>query len=265
MPETASIWDIIVSNFIVFVMIFSRVAGIFTFNPIFGRNNIPTRVRTGATFAMAIVFTSFTDQTYVLDSSNLLGFAFDIFKEMSIGFILGFFVNLILTIFFYAGEMMDMQVGLGMAKILDPSSGINMPIFASFHYYWFLLYFFIIGGHYSYINLFAISYEVMPIGFSTLNINISYVLVNYFTEVMKLAVRFALPIIVTEMMAEAAMGVMMKAVPTIQVFAVNIQMKLILGITLMVLLAGPMSDYIGYIMDLMLTGLYNIMPSIGSA
>ena len=128
-----------------------------------------------------------------------------------------------------------------------------------------LLYFFIVGGHYSYINLFAISYEALPIGFSALNINLSYIIVSYFTEVLKLAVRFALPIIVAEMIAETAIGVMMKAVPTIQVFVVNIQLKLIIGLILMVVLASPMSDFINYIMDIMLSGLYNLMPSIGVA
>ncbi|NLJ17017.1 MAG: flagellar biosynthetic protein FliR [Clostridiales bacterium] len=265
MPEVESIWDIIVNNFIVFVMVLARVSGIFTFNPILGRNNVPLKVRAGASFAFAVVFTSFLEQDYVFNSGDLFGFAIDIFKEMAIGLVLGFFVNMMLTVFFYAGELMDMQVGLGMAKILDPSSGINMPIFASFHYYWFLLYFFIVGGHYSYINLFAISYEALPIGFSALNINLSYIIVSYFTEVLKLAVRFALPIIVAEMIAETAIGVMMKAVPTIQVFVVNIQLKLIIGLILMVVLASPMSDFINYIMDIMLSGLYNLMPSIGVA
>ena len=53
----SEIWDIIIANFLTFLLVLARVAGIFTLNPIFGRNNVPTMAKTGMTLAIAVIMT----------------------------------------------------------------------------------------------------------------------------------------------------------------------------------------------------------------
>ena len=54
----------------------------------------------------------------------------------------GFFTNLIITVLLYAGEVIDTEIGLGMAKAYDPATGVTMPVFGNYYYYLFILYFF---------------------------------------------------------------------------------------------------------------------------
>ncbi len=259
----SEIWDIIIANFLTFLLVLARVAGIFTLNPIFGRNNVPTMAKTGMTLAIAVIMTASMNYTYT--EPTTLVFIVDILKEGIVGIVLGFYINLILTIFIYAGEIIDMQIGLGMAKIMEPSSGVSMPMFATFYYYYFIFYFFAVNGHLSYIKLFALSYDSLPMGFKSININVAHLLASSFNEVMQLAVKFAFPILVTGLLVEAAMGVLMKAVPTIHIFVVNIQVKILVGLLVLTIFAQPMSDYVDYVMDIMWGNLQALIPLIGSS
>ncbi len=252
-------WETVLNNFVGFLFVLCRVSGIFTFNPIFSRSNVPTMVKNGICVVLAVVMTmSPAVNASVPEVNNIIGFAMIALKELFIGMVFGFFTNLIMTVLIYAGEIIDMQTGLSMAKSMDPTTGINMPIFANIYYYLFILYFFITNGHLSYIELFTISYETIPVGFQfTQNtIDLAYVIVMYMGTVMTLAVKFALPLMVTEMITEICIGLLMKAVPTIQVLVVNIQLKIIIGLLILAAAARPMAEFIDYLLSLLWENLY---------
>lgn len=253
------IWDTVFNNFVGFLFVLCRVTGIFTFNPIFSRSNVPTMVKNAMCVVLAVVMMTVPGMSaQVPEINNVIGFVMIVLKELFIGFVFGFFTNLILTVLIYAGEIIDMQTGLSMAKTMDPSTGINMPIFANIYYYLFILYFFVTGGHLSYIKLFSLSFETIPIGYemTAQTIDLTYVIVMYMGTVMTLAVKFALPIMVTEIVTEVCVGLMMKAIPTIQVLVVNIQLKIIVGMTVLAAAARPMSEFIEKLLGLLWENLY---------
>lgn len=263
----SAIWDLIVNNFVAYLMVTARISGIFTFNPIFSRQNVPMRIKVGATLALSVVAVSYMgSDTVQYVFHGVPGFVMTLLKELAIGLVLGFMTNLILTVIVYAGELMDNQIGFGMAKAMDPMTGIQMPLFANLFNYMFILYFFIIGGHLKYIELFVTSYDILPMnyGFDLDSINLAYYIANYFNTVLILAVKFAMPIIAAELITEFVIGVMMKAVPTIQIFVVNIQLKIVVGMLVLLAVAQPMSDYLEYLLDIMFTNLNSALGLIGT-
>lgn len=256
----SEIWGIIQNNFVVVIMVLARVSGIFTFNPIFSRNGVPNMMKAGISLMLAIVMATSGDFSYTMPN-GLLPFAFDIAKELLVGFTLGFFVNVMLQLFSYAGELADFQIGLSMAKSYDPTFGTSSLI-TQYYSYWFMIYFFMVGGHLSYIKLFAVSYETIPIGFSDFNINVAYIIVTYLETVITLGLKLAMPIVASELVTEFCIGVLMKAVPSIHVFVLNVQIKMLVGF---VVLAGSCTMTAGFmqdIMDLMFTNLNNLIPQM---
>lgn len=254
------IWDTIFNNFVGFLFVLCRITGIFSFNPIFSRTNVPTMVKNGICVVLAIVTMTIPDiNAQVPEINSIIAFVMVVLKELLIGAVFGFFTNLIMTVLIYAGEIIDMQTGLSMAKSMDPTTGINMPIFANIYYYLFILYFFVTGGHLSYIKLFTLSFETIPIGYelTTATVDLTYVIVMYMGTVMTLAVKFALPIMVTEMVTEICVGLMMKAIPTIQVLVVNIQLKIIIGMLVLAAAARPMSEFIEKLLGILWENLYS--------
>ncbi|MDE6031425.1 MAG: flagellar biosynthetic protein FliR, partial [Oscillospiraceae bacterium] len=205
----SEIWTIIQTNFIVYLMVAFRVSGIFTFNPIFSRAGVPNYIKVGGSMLMALVMTAAGGFEYTMPA-GLLPFVFDLAKELLVGAILGFYVNLMLQCFGMAGEVTDMQLGLSMAKSYDPTFG-NAGITAQYYNYWFMLYFFAVGGHLSYIKLFAYSFETIPLGYTSFNINIAFILINYFETVLTLAIKMAMPVVAASLVTEFCVGVLMKA------------------------------------------------------
>lgn len=260
------VWEWIVNNFVAFLMVTARISGIFTFNPIFSRQNVPTRIKVGLTLVMSVVTMAYLGNDLAYAESGFPAMVLNLGKELLIGLVLGFFVNLILTVIIYAGEVMDTQIGFGMAKAMDPMTGIQMPLFANFFYYIFILYFFIVGGHLKYIELFITSYDILPIGygFNLDTLNLTYFIVDYMGIVLTLAVKFAAPILAAELITEFIIGVMMKAVPTIQIFVVNIQLKIVVGMIVLLAVAAPLSDFLDYLLGVMFQNLENIIGIIGA-
>jgi flagellar biosynthetic protein FliR len=262
--ELTDIFDLVYYNFVGFLLVLARVSGVFTFNPIFGRTNIPNTVKAMASIAFAVVMTAGMGNTVGYIPGSVPEFVFVIIKEALLGFVFGIMVNLILSAIIMAGEMMDNQTAFGMANAMDPATGVSMPVFANLYYYLFILYFFITGAHLSYIKLFWLSYETLPIGFS-LTVNtatLGYNLVLYLQTAMTLALKLALPVIAAEFILEFSIGILMKAVPSIQVFVLNIQLKILLGLFVMMAIAAPISDFLEELMNILFENLYGSLELI---
>lgn len=262
MNEYSAFWDLLLNNFQSNILIFARVMGIFSFNPIFSRRNIPASVRIGASLALALVIASSQLGYSEVEYNSAGTFALAVVMETFVGFVLGFITQLFLSTILVAGDVMDTQSGLGMAKIFDPASGVQMPLFGSVTTYMFILYFFVTNAHLSYIKIFALSFEIIPLGVDSINMNLGMLIVEYFGTILTLAAKLAIPMIVAQLLLEICMGILMKAVPQIQVMVVNIQVKLLFGLILLFILAVPTSDFLQRYMDTMLETLEGILPLI---
>ena len=241
------VWDTVYSSFTAFIFVLCRTTGIFTFNPIFSRNNVPNNIKAFMSVVFAVVMTYSMGGIEALpEFTGVIGFAVIVIKELLIGLVFGFFTNLIITVLLYAGEVMDTEIGLGMAKAYDPATGVTMPVFGNYYYYLFILYFFLTNGHLTYLRLFSLSYETIPIGyeFTDNSLHLAYVVVLYMGTVMELALKFAMPVLAVELIVEMCMGIIMKAVPTIQIFVLNVQLKLIIGFITLFAAARPMSEFV---------------------
>ena len=238
-------------------MVLGRVTGIFSFNPIFSRRGVPNSVKAGASLTLAVVMTAAGDFNYTMPQ-GLLPLVFDFGKELLVGAVLGFFVNIVMQVFSMAGEVTDMQLGLSMAKSYDPTFG-NAGLTTQYYSYWFMLYFFAVGAHKTYIKLFSVSYNTIPLGFSSININMPYVIVHFFQYVLELGLKLAMPVVVASLVTEFCIGVLMKAVPTIHVFVLNIQIKLLMGFIVLAASCGAVGEFMERIIGILFDNLNELV------
>jgi len=78
-----------------------------------------------------------------------------------------------------------------------------------------------------------------------------------------LAVKLALPILAAELLGQVGMGILMKVIPQINVFSINIELKLILGLGLLLLFMAPMSEYLLNAEDRMLAAVGQMLTLAG--
>ena len=95
---------------------------------------------------------------------TIAGYVLQLLGEVLIGCILGFITQIVFAAFQLAGQLLDMQIGLGMVNVLNPQSGIQVPLFGNFLYLFALLCFFAVNGHYVLLSCIVQSYKILPIG-----------------------------------------------------------------------------------------------------
>ena len=157
---------------------------------------------------------------------------------------------------------MDMQSGLGMAKVFDPETNAQISIMGSIISFMMYLYFFATNAHMSYIHLFVISFDTLPIGGGGFNPDLGYNIVSYLSVLLAMVIKLAMPIIAAGFILEFCVGMLMKSVPQIQIMVVNIQMKVAVGFLMLFLIAVPIADFIDKYLNIWLETLGEFMSAM---
>jgi flagellar biosynthetic protein FliR len=126
-------------------------------------------------------------------------------------------------------------MGTSVSKIYDPQSGVSMPVTGSALNILFTLIFFASDGHLTLIKIVSTSLSMFPPGPEMLSAQIGQYIVAMLGDMIVLALKLAMPVMAIELLSEAGMGVLMRIVPQINVFSVGIQLKLGIGIAVVVL------------------------------
>lgn len=247
-----------IRQMMLFSLIFMRMAGFILLNPILGRRNIPGYAKGGMIMVFTLLIYSFS-AAQVPEPVNSIEFAVLLLKEFAMGYAIGFVMNLFLMVITYAGAIMDFQMGLSMATIYDPQSNAQMALTGSLFHAYFVLLFFAVDGHLALIKLVIKAAEIVPYGQVVLGPEAAWAMTEVFIQCIIMAVKFAFPIIAIEFLTEMAVGILMKMIPQINVFVVNIQAKIVIGFLMLVFLFSPMSDYVGDVVSQMLLTVENMI------
>lgn len=245
-----------------FMLILMRMTGLIIFNPILGRRNVPSIIRSGIVLVFSIVlFTASTE--VVAEPATVVEFSLLVLKELMVGYVLGFTVNLFLYVIIFAGEFIDMQMGLSMAKVFDAASNTSLSITATYFNILFMLLFFISNGHIIMLDILLKSAEVVPFGSVYINPGLPSAIVEIFVQCSIFALSFSLPLFAAEMVSEMAIGVLMKTIPQINVFVVNIQTKVLIGFMMLVIMFSPMSEFLQNLIPTLFDTMRNLLEMMG--
>ena len=245
-----------------FELIFMRMSGFLLFNPLLGRSNLPAMVKTGMALVLSILVFG-TAGTGVPQPDTLVELAFRLLLELGIGLVLGFVMRVVFSVVQIGGEVIDTQMGMTMAQIYDASSQANLSVTASLLNILLILDFFAENGHYTLMRLLTTSGELVPYGAAALGDGVYAYVIELFLACMLLAVKLAMPILAAELLGEVGMGVLMKAIPQINAFVINIELKVIIGLLLFFLLLTPINEFLLELESGMLSELGRILRLIG--
>lgn len=236
----------------VFLLVFVRMGALLWMNPIFSRKNVPMMARVGIVFSISLLLAPLQDGAAVA-ALGPLDLVMAMIRELGLGLLMGLVFQIYYYMLYVAGDLMDTVFGLSMAKVMDPVSSVQASTWGQMLNVLFVLYFFATGSHLLMIKLFAYSYELVPVGAYTIMLpRVTAYLLTLFNSAFILAAKLALPFAAAEFIVEAAMGVLMKLIPQIHVFVINLQTKIIAGILLMIVFAQPLGDFIDhYVVSLM--------------
>ena len=247
-----------------FELVLMRVTGFIAANPLFGRNNYPNMVKAGFIMVLSVFVWSMAD-TAVTPPATLIELVVRLLLEFGVGITLAFVMRVFFTVVQVGGEVLDAQMGLNMAQVYDASSQINMTVTASLLNVLMVLTFFAENGHYTLLRIFLSSGEVVPYGTATLGQAVASGVAEVFFSCMILSLKLAFPILAAELLGELGMGILMKAIPQINAFVINIELKVIIGLLLLFVFLTPINEFLLEVEGDMLTALGRILEIISAS
>jgi flagellar biosynthetic protein FliR len=217
---------------------FFRIAGVVMVAPVFGARLVPMRVRLAFAVAATFVLAPLVPVTrpFELSFPNALL----VMQEVVIGVAMGFVLQMIFDALIVAGQTIAMGMGLGLATMIDPQRGISVPVISQFFVILGLLIFLSLGGHLATVRLMSDSFTLLPVG-TPLSTNGIWMVVEWGGQMLAGAVRIALPAATALLVANIAFGVMSRAAPTLNLFAVGLPAGLLLGFLILLLNLGHLS------------------------
>lgn len=242
--DSAPLFIGIYENIDSLMLIFARVVGFVYLIPIFASTNVPSRVKVGFSFIVAMCIFSSGIATVPNPPVNAIEFGLMLSKEIITGMILGFVVYMFFTVFHLAGQMMDYSIGFSMANVLDPVSGTQVPITGDLISHIMSVLIIITGGLNVLIATFFESYKMIPIGYANLTMNQGFMqyLVDISANYLSLGIRIAAPILGTILIIDIALGILVKATPQMNVFVVGMPIKLLVGLIILFVVCPYLID-----------------------
>lgn len=238
-----AITELVTSRLDYFILLFLRVSGLIFSSPIFGRKNIPNTVKIGYCGSIALLFFMDIAPKDPLVYNSLYTFVFLCIAELLFGLVMGYTLNLFFTLTFTAGQLIDMQMGFGMANVFDVQSSASVPMMGNFLNIVLLMVFFAVDGHHKLLTIYYVSVTQIPIGHVVFNPQIGMIALELFSMAFTLAVSVALPIIASGLLGEMVMGIIIRTVPQLNMFVIGMPVKVLLGFLVM-LVALPV--FVGF-------------------
>jgi len=237
------------------LLLFMRVSGITLSSPIFGRQNIPNIAKISFTLALTYFFFTVMADYQPVEYASLLEYAVLCAREMLVGLFMGYILTLFFSSAFVAGQLVDMQMGFGMANVFDEQSNASVPLLGNMINVMMMLLFAVLGGFERLMMMMEMTLRAIPVGHVTVNWEVALVILELFCNVFVMGVQMAMPIIASSLLGEVVLGVMVRAVPQMNVFVIGLPLRVLLGLVMLVAVLPLYASFTGAVFERMFAGM----------
>ena len=213
---------------VAFIWPFTRILGLIAAAPVIGQPQFPARAKVGLAILISIVITPALPALPKIEPASWHGL-FLLARELAIGLALGFLMRLVFTAVEFAAELIGLQMGLGFAQFYDTMNATSTPVLGQFFGFAATLMFLAIDGHLLLLSVLTESFTTMPVGgatsgafWQTLSSKGGYLLFA--------ALSLSLPIIAALLITNLALGILSRAAPQLNVFAIGFPVTLLVGL-----------------------------------
>ncbi len=227
-----------------------RMGPVFLLAPVFGSIQVPAQVRALFVLGLAATIVTGLQITVLPGSLSFGGLITAALYELLIGGLFAFGLFTAFGAFLFAGRILDLQIGFGVASLIDPASRTQAPLLGTFLNLLAIVVFFAIDGHHMLIRGIAFSLQHIPPGTSVPDINVA-ALIAQFGAMFVYAVMIVAPALFSILLLDVGMAVMARTMPQVNVFIVAIPLKIFVGLVVLAI-------SLNYMMPLM----QNIFESI---
>jgi len=214
-----------------------RLGPMFILTPVLGSTEIPVRARVLFALALSAMVVSTMHRAWGVDLSSAAALVSAAMVELVIGAALAFGLLAALAAFSFGGRLLDLQIGFGVASLIDPTTRSQGPLLGTLLNLVAIAVFFAADGHHVLLRGLAQSLDRLPPGTALANLEINAV-VAQFGVVFASGLTVVAPAVFALLLLDVALAVAARTMPQMNVFIVSMPLKVVVGLLVLALSAS---------------------------
>lgn len=229
------------------ILIFVRFLGLAVSAPVLNRKEIPGMIKLAFALIFTVLLYSVLRPSLPVSGISII---YSIIVNFIFGAMIGFIASCLMAAIEAGGDMINMQMGLSSAMVLDPTSQTQVSVLGKFFTLLGTVIFINIGGLYWLFNAFLRSFELFPVYATTIPldkiVNMQYIIMVT-SNVMYVGLQIASPVLLATLGQDIILGIISKTAPQINVFQLSFLFKPVFGaailLWIMPMLVNVISDF----------------------
>jgi flagellar biosynthetic protein FliR len=243
--------SVLIEKLLGFAMVLTRISAFFLIVPVFGWDTIPMTIKVSAAVMLSIFF-SLTNppavtaqQTSAVQATLLLG------CEATYGLALGTIASVLFSAVKLSGRIIEDQIGLSMAEIIDPLTEERGQPLASLLEMIFIIAFLAANGHHLLIRVIHRSYELFPAGKIPTMAVLAGNMLDATSMMLVAGLRLAAPILVALLVLLVALAILARIVPEMDIFFISFPLRIAVALVMLVAFVPFIDGFVSETAELM--------------
>lgn len=221
---------------------FIRITAFLWIMPMFGDRLQAVKIRIALGFLLAVLVAPMTPPMPEIEPFSAEAVIVSI-QQIMLGFFIGFSVHILIGVLTLLGQILSMQMGLGMGIMNDPSSGASYPLVSQLFMILGSLLFLAMNGHLVALDIVVESFFTWPVGSSVFELSIERI-IALFGWMFSSALLLSMPAVIAMLIVNITFGVMNRSAPSMNLIALGFPMSMMMGLlTIFLSLAGIPAKY----------------------
>lgn len=208
-----------------------RVSSMFVSMPVFGVRSVPAPLKVLASLLITLVILPTLPSMPAIELFSFQGWLVSL-QQIALGISAGFILQMLFSIVMFAGQAIAYSMGLGFASLVDPTTGVQVPVVAQLFVISSSLVFLAVDGHLLLIEMLVQSFHTVPVAMLGMEKLDLWRLILWSSQIFADGLLLALPLMATLLFVNVSFGVVSKAAPQLQIFGVGFPITLMLGMVL---------------------------------
>lgn len=216
------------------LLLSARLGAVLLFTPLFSVASVPANIRVAFIVSLAFVLLSGLGQSGSPAIATMSGLMLALVNEVALGALLGFGVQVAFGAFVFAGKMLDLQMGFGVAELINPGTNSHEPLLGTVLNLMAVITFFLVDGHHLLLRGISYSLQRVPLGSGLYSFDITLV-VAMFGQMFIYGLMVAAPVLFVLLLVDVGMAIASRSMPQLNIFIVSLPLKIFVGLMVLAL------------------------------
>jgi len=227
-----------------FVLIMTRLSGLFLVLPVFSWRTVPVRIRVATALLVSAFFAMFTPVAAIDRVPKTVAVIILLAQEATYGLALGIIAQTLFSVVRCAARIIERQMGMAMAEVMDPLTGERTQPLGGILEMIFILLFLSANGHHLFLQALARSYETFPIGTVPSIQVLTGGVVESGSIMLTASLRLAAPILAAFLIMLVVLAIMARIVPEMNILFLSMPVRVGLGLLLTVMFLPFLQEFV---------------------